>query len=104
MTSTPDDVELLLGQLKTLPLIAAADLDAEFAAYDAFELVLGAILRAALVQVPDAERRGHNRELFERYVLERFPPDQGRGDSDYASQLWTFRNAVVKNKQIGSFF
>jgi hypothetical protein len=33
MKSKPDDVERLLVQLKTLPLIAAADLDAEFAAY-----------------------------------------------------------------------
>lgn len=101
--STPDDVDLLLGQLKTLPLIAAADLDAESAAYDAFELVLGAILRAALVQVPEAERRNHNRELFERFVVERFPRGHGYGKSEYAGQLWEFRNAVVKNKQTGPF-
>ena len=101
--STPDDVELLLVQLKTLPLIAAADLDAEFAAYDAFELVLGAILRAALVQVPESERRNRNGKLFERFVVERFPRGHGYGDSNYAKQLWEFRNAVVKNKQTGAF-
>jgi hypothetical protein len=101
--SAPDDVDALLDQLKTLPLIAAADLDADSAAYDAFELVLGAILRAALLQVPDAERRGHNRELFERFVVERFPPGHGYGDAVYANRLWEFRNAVVKNKQTATF-
>jgi hypothetical protein len=96
-------VEELLEQLKTLPLIASADIDAPYAAYDACELVLGAILRAALVQVPEEQRRGHNRELFERFVVERFPEGRGRDDAGYARNLWEFRNAVVKNKQTGPF-
>jgi hypothetical protein len=60
-TSTPDVVDILLGQLKALPLIDSADLDAPFAAYAAFELVLSAITRAALVQVPERKRRGQER-------------------------------------------
>jgi hypothetical protein len=98
-----DDVDLLLAQLKTLPLIDNADLDADFAAYDAFELLLGAVLRAALVQVPPAERYDNNGELFKRFVVERFPAGRGFGNADYASKLWKFRNAVVKNKQTGPF-
>jgi hypothetical protein len=101
--SEPDDVDLLLAQLKMLPLIDTADLDAEFAAYDAFELLLGAVLRAALVQVPPAERYDNNGELFKRFVVERFPAGRGLGNTDYASKLWKFRNAVVKNKQTGPF-
>ena len=103
MATPTADVAQLLGQLKALPLIGSADLDAPSAAYDAFELVLGAILRAALVQVPDEQRRGFNRELFERFVTERFPRGRGRGDVLYARNLWKFRNAVVKNKQTGPF-
>jgi hypothetical protein len=102
-TSGPDDVDLLVAQLKTLPLIDTADLDAEFAAYDAFELLLGAVLRAALVQVPPAERYDNNGELFKRFVVERFPAGRGLRNMDYASKLWKFRNAVVKNKQTGPF-
>ena len=98
-----DAVDELVEQLKILPLIASADLDGPFAAYDAFELVLGAILRAALVQAPEEQRRRHNRELFERFVVERFPEGRGRGDAEYAANLWEFRNAVVKNKQTGPF-
>src|SRR5262245_20904189 len=72
-TNPTDDVALLLDQLKALPLIDSADLDVPFAAYEAFELVLSAILRAALVQVPEANRRGKNGDLFRQFVVERFP-------------------------------
>lgn len=98
-----DDVDLLLAQLKTLPLIDTADLDADFAAYDALELLLGAVLLAALVQAPPAERYDNNGELFKRFVVERFPAGRAIDNTDYASKLWKFRNAVVKNKQTGPF-
>ena len=81
-----DDVDLLLAQLKTLPLSDTADLDADFAAYDAFELLLGAVLRAALVQVPPAERYDNNGELFKRFVVERFSAGRGFGNTGLREQ------------------
>src|SRR4051812_33749589 len=85
--------------VKALPLIDTADLDKHLAAYDAFELVLSAILRAALVHVPDEQRRNHNRELFERFVIERNPARRGHGDEAYANALWEFRNAAAWSAQ-----
>lgn len=99
-----DEVDLLLDQLKALPLIDGADLDAPFAAFDAFELVLSAITRAALVQVPQNQRRGNNGALFQRFVVERFPSKRGRGDATYAKQLWEFRCDFVKGKRTGRHF
>jgi hypothetical protein len=101
--TSPDDVSQLLAELKALPLIESADLDKPFAAYDAFELVVSAILRAALVQVPESGRKGKNRELFERFVVNHFPLNRGRDDGSYAKRLWDFRCAVVKEKTTGSF-
>lgn len=95
----PDDVDKLLEGLKALPLIDDnADLSRPFAAYNAFELVGSAILRAALVQVPPEQRRNMNGAHFTRFVVEHFPVDRGRGDDEYASDLWLFRCAFQKER------
>lgn len=99
----PDEVGRLVEQLKALPLIDGADLDQPFAAYDSFELVVSAILRAALVQVPEGERKKQNAELFRRFVRNHFPENRGRDDTGYANQLWTFRCECVKEKRTGPF-
>jgi len=98
-----DDVDQLLEQLKALPLIDSADLTHPFAAYDSFELVLSAILRAALAQVPPTDRRGRNRQHFRAFVCQRFPPERGRNDVDYADRLWDFRTMFVKEKRTAGF-
>jgi hypothetical protein len=100
---TTGDVGELLEQLKALPLIDGANLDRPGAAYDAFELVLSPILRAALVQVPEGQRRDANGRLFKRFVIERFPPGHGGGNVSYADELWQLRNAFVKDKQTRGF-
>ncbi len=102
-TSTHHDVDLLVGQLKALPLIDSANLDAPFAAYEAFELVLSAITRAALVQVADGKRRNNNARLFKKFVVEYFPVGRGRGDVAFANRLWEFRCDFLKGKQTGQF-
>lgn len=99
----PDDVDRLTMSLKALPLIEGADLDKPFAAYDAFELVCSAILRAALVQAPEEGRKRNNGRLFEAFVTDHFPVHRGRNDPDYAKQLWLFRNAFVKEKRTEGF-
>ncbi|HJX46712.1 MAG TPA: hypothetical protein VJ375_02615 [Gaiellaceae bacterium] len=84
-------------------MIDGADLHRPFAAYDSFELVVSAILRAALVQVPEAKRKGNNAVLYKRFVVEHFPEHRGYGDEAYAEQLWDFRCAFVKDKRTGPF-
>jgi hypothetical protein len=104
MTRPTDDVDRLLAQLKELPLIDHADLDAEGVAYAAFEPLLSAILRAALVQVPQKDRPNNNRRLFQRFVVDHFPPGRGRHDPVYAEALWGFRCYFVKDERTGSSF
>ena len=99
----PDELDRLAELLKSLPLIDSADLDQPSAAYDAFGMVASAILQAALIQVPEAERVGKNARLFRRFVVERFPAKRGRGDGTYAKDLWLFRCSFVKENRTGPF-
>lgn len=99
----PDDLAQLAERLKSLPLIESADLDQPFAAYDAFGVVMSAILCAALIQVPEDERERKNGKLFKRFVVERFPIKRGRGDGKYAADLWSFRSQAVKESRTGPF-
>lgn len=99
----PDDFDELAEDLKALPLIDSADLSAPGAAYQAFDLVAAAILRAALVQAEHTKRRGRNGVLFKRFVTEHFPKKRGRGDKAYAAKLYDFRNEVVKDSRTGQF-
>lgn len=99
----PDDVDRLVDELKALPLIDSADLSKPGAAFAAFDPVVAAILRAALVQVPHKQRRGKNRILFVQFVTEHFPEKRGRGDTKYAAKLWDFRCEVAKGKRTGPF-
>jgi hypothetical protein len=99
----PDDLAQLAARLKSLPLIESADLDQPFAAYDAFGVVMSAILCAALIQVPEDERERKNGKLFKRFVVERFPIKRGRGDGKYAADLWSFRSQAVKESRTGPF-
>jgi hypothetical protein len=102
VTNPADDVDELIAGLKLLPLIDGADLEQPSAAYDAFELVLSAILRAALVEVAPADRRSNNGRAFRRFVTKRFPVGRGRGDTSYAGTLWLLRCDFVKEKRTSS--
>lgn len=98
-----DDVERLLEHLKALPLVDDADLDRPGAAYAAFEPVLSAALRAAVVHVPRRKRNGVQGECFRAFVRDHFPEGRGRGDDAYAANLWRLRSAFVKEKRTDRF-
>ena len=97
-----DDIDRLALELRAFPLIHSADLNWPGAAYQAFEIVLSAILRAALIEVPADKRKGANGDAFKRFVTQRFPEGRGRGDDDYARELWELRNYFVKERRTTS--
>lgn len=98
-----DDVERLVEHLKALPLVDGADIDRPGAAYAAFEPVLSAILRAAVIHVPRRKRNGIQGECFRAFVRDHFPEEHGRGDETYAANLWRLRGAFVKEKRTARF-
>jgi hypothetical protein len=98
VAESADDIDALVEGLKALPLIESADLDGDRAAYDAFELVLSAILRAALVPIPPSKREGEGNR-FRRFVIEHFPEGRGRFDKSFGDDLWLARCATVKEKR-----
>jgi hypothetical protein len=100
----PDEVASLQERLKALPLVDSADLGQPFAAYEAFDVVLSAILRAALVQAPRDGRRGKNAQLFTRFVRNHFPAKRGRGDDVYAKRLWGLRCDFAKSRETATFW
>jgi hypothetical protein len=105
MTASPDDVDRLLAQLTAFPLIDSADLDRAGAAYQAFELVLCAIHRAALLQAANRQEQQAvgEPELFQRFVRDCFPEGRGRWNNHYAGKLWKLRCAFVKQAKTGKF-
>lgn len=96
-----DDVDHLLEQLKSLPLVDGANLDRPFAAYQAFEVVLGAVLRAALAPEGRDAREGKNGSLFRDFVRRDFRIGRGWSDDHYARLLWDLRSLFVKEMRTG---
>lgn len=103
MVTGTDEVGQLLEQLKELPLVDDADLDRPGAAYAAFEPVLGAVLRAAVIHLPRNKRDGVQGKCFRAFVRDHFPEGRGRGDEAYAENLWKLRSAIVKEKRTARF-
>jgi hypothetical protein len=93
----------LVKQLKELPLIDGADPRPAARGLQRFRAVEQRDPGGGAAPGAGAPCRGQNGRLFQRFVVECFPADRGRGDRVYAERLWAFRCAFVKDRRTGPF-